>query len=214
MHERLTRDFQCDGDAVSQLLQEVRSGVRQTAVAFELELDDPKRLAERQIQTGQLLTQFAMGMAARIEPLESRQQTLEQLATTDGLTGIANRRTLDLQFRALYDAARGAGRTLALLMIDLDLFKRVNDEHGHQAGDELLQALGAVLRANASDGEFAARYGGEEFCVLIPDADESRVRDRAELLRCAIAAIRVPLAGGVTLAATASIGAALAADVA
>jgi diguanylate cyclase (GGDEF)-like protein len=199
-------------DAVAELLREVRSGVDQACGAFELGKEAPARLLELQQKTHQLLIGLALGMSVRIDSLESRQATLEQLATTDGLTGLLNRRSLDERFGALFDAARGRGGPLAVVMIDLDHFKRVNDTHGHQIGDELLQAVGRALGGGVRAGELFVRYGGEEFCGILPDGEASSVCARAEALRAAIAGIRLPLPGGAVLLPSASLGVAVVND--
>jgi diguanylate cyclase (GGDEF)-like protein len=115
------------------------------------------------------------------------QTDLETLATRDGLTGLANRRSFDE--RLVLEARRGArdGAPLALLMIDIDCFKSYNDTYGHQKGDECLRAVaqaigGTLWRA----GDFAARYGGEEFTVIIPDTPLSGATRIAERLRAAV----------------------------
>ncbi|MBI2922963.1 MAG: diguanylate cyclase [Planctomycetes bacterium] len=103
-------------------------------------------------------------------------QRLAQLATTDALTGLPNRWAL----RERLDRQSG---TCAVLMIDLDHFKRINDEHGHLEGDRVLAAVGAALRAAVRNSDFVARYGGEEFCVLLEEVGAGQAVEIAEKLR-------------------------------
>jgi len=112
---------------------------------------------------------------------------LHRLAARDSLTGALNRRSLEEQFdrlRALYLRSGGA---LALMMIDIDHFKVVNDRHGHLAGDEILCRLAALGEATVRRQDYFARYGGEEFCVLLPATAESEAMPLAERLRLAYA---------------------------
>lgn len=127
------------------------------------------------------------------------------LARTDGLTGLANRRRFDEALREEWSRSQRQGSPLALLMIDIDDFKRFNDMHGHRAGDRRLQEAAAVFARHARRaGDLAARYGGEEFAVILPHAALEEARLLAErILRAVRDSCRAP-AGGVTV----SIGAA------
>ncbi len=126
-------------------------------------------------------------------------------ATTDILTGCANRRALEAQARIELAHAERQGRACALVLADVDHFKRVNDVHGHAVGDALLFELGRVLRASVRPGDLVARYGGEEFCVLLRDADVAVATVTAERLCVAVRALRFE-AGGVVVPVRASFG--------
>jgi diguanylate cyclase (GGDEF)-like protein/PAS domain S-box-containing protein len=133
-------------------------------------------------------------------------------ATTDGLTGLANRRSFDAQLEHEWQRARRQGTTLSLLMIDVDHFKLYNDEYGHQAGDVCLRGVAQqVSDAMCRSTDIVARYGGEEIVVILPDTDTVGAGEIAERVRYAIEAARVPhrrnLPSG---SVTASIGAATA----
>src|SRR5205807_323241 len=91
----------------------------------------------------------------------------QRLATTDGLTGLLNRRSLNAQLEARLREARRYRRKLSLVLLDIDHFKRVNDEHGHPAGDAVLRGVAAVLRLEARETDLAARYGGEELALVL-----------------------------------------------
>jgi len=127
------------------------------------------------------------------------------LATTDSLTGLYLR---DAFFRRLQEEHARARRyegAYALLMIDLDGFKGINDRDGHLAGDRTLRAVGTAIRSRLRGADLACRYGGDEFCVLLPETDLAGASPIAERLRESIATLVVDLDGSSTRA-TASIG--------
>jgi diguanylate cyclase (GGDEF)-like protein len=139
--------------------------------------------------------------------LQEMNERLEKLSVTDGLTGLFNHRHFwNLMNTELTRVNLHRGN-LALTIIDLDDFKRVNDKFGHAVGDLLLQTVATVLKDTVRDTDIVARYGGEEFAVLLPDTDESGVQQVAEKIRAAIEAIRfnVPETD-ITLKVTVSIG--------
>lgn len=93
-----------------------------------------------------------------------------QLSLADGLTGLQNRAWLDQQLPAMVEAAKTGGSSLAIIMVDIDYFKKFNDDYGHQAGDEVLKTAAKVLTGALRPNDFAARYGGEEMMVILPGA--------------------------------------------
>lgn len=126
---------------------------------------------------------------------------LSRAAATDPLTGLANRRAFD----AALDRVLGAGGRACVAVVDLDHFKRVNDTHGHEAGDRVLARFAELARGALRDGDLVARLGGEEFGVLLPGADAERAEAVCERLRAMVAATGFP-AGRAVLRVTASIG--------
>jgi diguanylate cyclase (GGDEF)-like protein len=133
-------------------------------------------------------------------------------ATTDALTGVANRRSFDEELALEWRRAHRIGDSLALVLVDLDDFKKVNDTHGHPAGDAVLRTVGEVLGAGVRQIDLAARYGGEEFVVLVPESDLAGALQLAKRLRLAISKARVELPNGRMLKVTASVGVAVKAD--
>ena len=129
----------------------------------------------------------------------------EKLATTDGLTGLLNRRSLDAELAARFAEAKRYGRSLSFVLLDVDHFKKVNDVHGHPAGDAVLRGVAAVVAAQARDTDRAARYGGEEMALLLPETDPKGARAIAERLRAAIANSAHPTESG-SLQVTVSLG--------
>ncbi len=123
-------------------------------------------------------------MAARQSAeLEKANESLKQLADTDLLTGLKNRRAFEERMRTAFAFAKDNGKELSVLMLDIDNFKRRNDTWGHAAGDDVLRTLGALLIANVREPDMAARYGGEEFTVLLPGSNGVCAWGVAERLR-------------------------------
>lgn len=133
-------------------------------------------------------------------------RSIERLAMTDDLTDLSNRRAVLAAAEQAIAHIDGVASPPALLIVDLDHFKRVNDVYGHRAGDQALQAAAQALVRSVRDGvDFVGRLGGEEFVVLLGAADEETARRAAESARAAIAAMRVATPNG-EIAVTASIG--------
>lgn len=129
-------------------------------------------------------------VSARVKTQLGFRQALAQLreiATHDGLTGLHNRRCFDERFKQEWQRARRTGGTLALLIIDIDDFKKYNDHFGHLQGDVCLRTVANLLLENSQrSSDFVARYGGEEFVVLLPDTSEEGALSVAQALIAAI----------------------------
>jgi diguanylate cyclase (GGDEF)-like protein len=116
-------------------------------------------------------------------------ERLRELARTDPLTGLANRREFDARFEVELDRAQRSGEPFALALGDVDFFKRLNDEHGHAAGDAALRAVARSIAASARRTDLCARVGGEEFAVLLPGTTASLARPMIERLRRHLATV-------------------------
>jgi diguanylate cyclase (GGDEF)-like protein len=138
--------------------------------------------------------------------LRTANRRLHEFSLRDGLTGVHNRRYLDETLAHAVAQARERKAPIALLMIDIDHFKRINDTYGHLAGDDCLRAVAEVLRRHVREGDdFVARYGGEEFVVLLPGATRDDAARRAEILRAEVEGLRIE-GHGETILLTISLG--------
>ncbi len=136
------------------------------------------------------------------ESLREANRMLAQQAFVDPLTTLFNRAYLHDALEREVARARRYGSPLSVLMIDLDGFKRVNDVWGHGAGDEVLRAVAAELRAAVRDSDILARYGGDEFCVLLPNTDADSARQAADRIRDRVRRMAVGPDGATRLGAT------------
>lgn len=139
-------------------------------------------------------------VAQRTAALTEANAELLSLATHDGLTGVYNRRRFDEKITEYSLLSRRTGRPFALLLIDADHFKRINDSHGHAVGDEVLQQLATLIQNSVRSTDFVARYGGEEFAVLLPEVAQPDTPEVvAEKIRAAVADAEFPGVGNVTV---------------
>ena len=120
------------------------------------------------------------------ERLHEERKAILEVASTDGLTKLANRAAFDKRLDEEIQRARDKGQPLALIIMDVDHFKRFNDTYGHQAGDEVLRSVGACLLNDVRNLDFAARYGGEEFAVIHAGEAAETVGAKADEIRQAI----------------------------
>lgn len=155
-------------------------------------------------------------MSAVIETLRDQtdeklaQITLQQLATRDGLTGLANRRCFDDTLHAEWARALRQKQPLSLLMVDVDNFKAYNDANGHLGGDECLKRIATAVAGEMRVNDLVARYGGEEFAVILPNQSLKGAAAVAERIRCRVERLQVPNRLAPTRHVTVSIGAATA----
>ncbi len=140
-----------------------------------------------------------------MRPVEELVCTLERDATTDALTGLANRRALDAQLAAETDRVARYDRPLSVLVIDVDQFKRINDVWGHPAGDRALRAVAEVLRASLRATDFVARLGGDEFVAILPETGPEGAATTAERIA---ARVREQVPSGARASLSVTIGAA------
>jgi diguanylate cyclase (GGDEF)-like protein len=159
-----------------------------------------KNLLLREQELQQLNISLETQVAERTKALHDANIELELLATTDALTGLLNRRRFDEKLYECFLALPRIGRHFAVLMLDVDHFKRINDVYGHPVGDRVLKEIAKVIAQNTRSTDTVARFGGEEFCVLLPavtDKEEPMVV--AEKIRTAIQAHTFENVGEITL---------------
>jgi len=140
-----------------------------------------------------------------VELRESLNNSL-QLAVVDDLTNLYNRRYFDRHLGIMFSKAQDQGRDMAIMMLDLDYFKSVNDEHGHDVGDAVLREFSDRLKRNIRGVDLACRYGGEEFVVLMPDTNSSLANGVAERVRASVADKPFLLNETLSLSLTVSVG--------
>ena len=161
--------------------------------------------AAAQVSAGDLPAELPAGGAGEVgyltqvfntmvESLRKHHDELERLSTTDTLTGLSNRRHLMNLLTQEIERAKRAAQAFSILMLDVDHFKKYNDSHGHQTGDEVLARVGAVLRNSIRPYDCAARYGGEEFLVMLSATSLDRAKESAERIRKQVRA--EPFEGG------------------
>lgn len=151
---------------------------------------------ERWLKT---ITHFERQLRATNEELERKNRELERMneelrvrAITDALTGLANRAHGFARLEEELSRRRRTGAPLAVVLLDLDHFKRINDTRGHLTGDTVLVGFAGVLKAGLREHDLAARFGGEEFLLVLPETDGAGARAVAEKIRAAVAAHRFP----------------------
>jgi diguanylate cyclase (GGDEF)-like protein len=144
-------------------------------------------------------------LRAMTESLSARSETLEHAALTDALTGTQNRRYFDDALREYLVEFRRIGKPVGLMILDLDNFKMVNDNHGHDVGDQVLRDVASCLKDMTRYHDVVARLGGEEFAIVAPNMDADILMKFAERIRKAVASITV-VSGNVRLKVTTSVG--------
>lgn len=133
---------------------------------------------------------YRLKIGERILTLEDK---IMQLAAIDGLTGLLNRRVFMERLETEMNRFERLGQQLFLIMIDLDNFKQVNDNYGHQAGDQVLRRVALDLGVRVRKYDFIGRYGGEEFCVCVPGVSHDEATELAERLRKGIESLRIKI---------------------
>jgi two-component system cell cycle response regulator len=128
--------------------------------------------------------------------LRDNVQLSMEMAITDALTGLHNRRYMESHLATLVEQAQGRGKPLALLIVDIDFFKSINDTHGHDAGDDVLREFAIRLKKSIRGIDLACRYGGEEFVIVMPETDMAVAAVVAERIRRRIATEPFAVASG------------------
>jgi diguanylate cyclase (GGDEF)-like protein/PAS domain S-box-containing protein len=165
--------------------------------------DDVTRLEEKNDQLEEML-----GMLKKSrDEIRRQNRELQILATRDPLTNCLNRRSFFEKFNTVFMTTRRNGQRLACIMVDIDLFKSINDSYGHARGDEVIRLVAQTLQASVRTSDTICRYGGEEFCIILPGLDVEQAVAAAMRARTSIAALNLSeLTGNSSLQVTASFG--------
>lgn len=174
--------------SVSVTARDVTQRRRHAAEVAALNRSLERRVRELRHANASLVSALSELEATKRE-LEALNATLERQATTDALTGLKNRMVFQNSLVEMVAVAQRQQGQLSVLVIDIDHFKRINDTHGHQQGDRVLQSIAAALAAHTREQDVAARYGGEEFAILLPNTSLTEAVTVAEKLRRACAGL-------------------------
>lgn len=180
----------------------MRSGLIQPIIMRDkvlgsLFLEDCSKVRDWSIDDMSLIDSLADHLAVAIENAELHRE-IEKQAVTDGLTGVANRRSFNEALLREFERAKRYSQDLSLMVVDLDFLKKINDTYGHLTGDEAIKQIGHVLAQSSRSTDITARYGGEEFCVLLPNTDIEMAEQLGERLRRLIAETKVEGPGNIS----------------
>lgn len=182
-------------------VEQFKGSVQSSVAAIRKHMENFQKEAEQHNQESsmmmeklqmQLKQMEAQCESLKVQILEKHMQTL-----SDPLTGIRNRLAYEEAIRLEVERHKRYGRSLCLLMLDLDHFKQVNDSFGHNVGDKVLQSVAKILAANIRSVDFLARYGGEEFVVILPELEITAANKVAEKIRKSIQALKLKIDGKV-----------------
>jgi diguanylate cyclase (GGDEF)-like protein len=171
---------------IEALLEEIGKSAREAAALLDVQIGKQRSYPEILEEAQEAIMSLSLQSQHQVQTITRQVQSLQRRAATDPLTGLANRARFDEFFEEHFRRAYTHERPLALLFLDVDHFKKVNDTYGHQAGDEVLRRVSRVLRGSIRSIDLAARYGGEEFAVVLTETDTAAAAARADLIRKAI----------------------------
>lgn len=190
------------GDA---LMGELQVKAKEIAKLFDINIGESESFEKVLQKANETLVNMMLQTQQQTDTLRQQNEQLREQATIDRLTGLSNRADFEHRSAALWDTAIANGTPVCLILIDLDKFKSINDTHGHPAGDEVLRAIGKILKTTCRPMDVLARYGGEELVLVLPDTPRAVAAAIAESLRLTIAAKPVTHEG-TKIAVTASFG--------
>jgi len=164
------------------------------------------RLAALAKRLGRAEEELAGPMKRRAEDLRRQREKLEEAAMTDSLTGVFNRRAIEIHLREAASLAAGDAEPFSVLMVDIDHFKQVNDNHGHLVGDQVLAYVGRALQGQRRRHDMVGRWGGEEFLIALPGCPQTAASRIAEEVRSAVESLTFDGTDADGIRVTASVG--------
>jgi diguanylate cyclase (GGDEF)-like protein len=201
----LASTFQISEAESDAMIAEIGNRTKEIASLFEVNISDSGNFEAVLKRANETLVDLTLRSQQQAEKLAKQNIRLKEQAATDGLTGLANRASFDQFMQKEFSTASLNGSPFSLLMIDVDHFKRINDQHGHPIGDQVLRALGNLLRKSARVEDLAARYGGEELVLVLPNTPKTAAAAIAEKIRRAVSA-KPLMCGNISVPVTVSIG--------
>jgi diguanylate cyclase (GGDEF)-like protein len=199
-HQTLVREV--DGTTAVFSVPLIADQIAVGVMRFEVELEGSHD--EREVRIEEF--ESVLGDIAKHLALVVKTPSLHDRAIIDGLTGLFTRRHFDIRIDDMFRLARRYATPFALILMDLDYFKQVNDTHGHRAGDVVLRETAGLVTGGIRDCDSAFRYGGEEFAVLLPETPAEHARAIAERLRKAVGGNQMETDNGDDVAVTISMG--------
>lgn len=191
------------------MLAEIGSKTRDIASLFEINIGSVMQYEQILKRANETLVELTLRSQQQATSLAEQNERLKQAAMTDALTGLGNRQRFDAFLAEQIEQARAISGHVALVLLDLDHFKQVNDKHGHPVGDAVLRHVAKIVKAAARTQDAACRYGGEEMALVMPMTTRATAVATAETLRRAICARPVPIEAEKMLPISASIGVAV-----
>jgi two-component system, cell cycle response regulator len=177
------KDSECD-----EWMKEIAAKTKEVASLFEINIGSAADYEAILKKANEALVDLTLQTQIQATQLQEQNQVLKIQATTDALTGLNNRAAFDTFLIEHFNVAQQSGNPLTILLIDVDRFKTINDRFGHQIGDEVLSALGKILKSSGRPQDLAARYGGEELVLVLPCTPRAVGSAVAETIRRAVAA--------------------------
>ena len=203
-NEMSTR-FKFSPEDVERIMAEIGSSTRDVAKLFEVNTGPNRTYAQILDEAQQTLVQLTLQSQQQVRTIQKENESLQAKARTDPLTGLANRARFDEFLEEQFSRAYKLQRPLALVFLDLDHFKKVNDTWGHGAGDEVIRRVSKVLKAACRSIDLPARYGGEEFAIILTETETPAAAQTAEKIRRALESESITFEGNV-IKVTGSIG--------
>jgi diguanylate cyclase (GGDEF)-like protein len=205
VRKALAETFQIGEADSDKMMAEIGNRTKEVASLFEVSISDAGNFEAVLKRANETLVDLTLRSQQQAEKLAKQNIKLKEQAATDGLTGLANRAAFEQFMMKEFSNASTNGGAFSLLMIDVDHFKKINDQHGHPIGDQVLRALGNLLRKTARAEDLAARYGGEELALVLPNTSKAAAAAIAEKFRRLVAA-KPLMCGNVAVTVTVSVG--------